>query len=117
MRTYGRVTNSDGSKIWLTVETDANGFNDLVYFTTMCQVLKLNLNEDPFYANFGLPQLQAVQQGVPPDMYVAFTQAAFAPYFASLQISRASNSNPPTYNASAITHQGAVLTSQTVLPT
>jgi hypothetical protein len=103
--------------VWVTVTTDANGFNDLVYFTTLCQVLKLNLNEDPFYANFGLPQQASVQQQVPPDVYVAQTQAYFAPFFASLQISRASNAYPPSYTAVALTHQGAILNSGTLLAT
>jgi hypothetical protein len=118
MRTYGRTLNRDGSYgPWVVVQTDANGFNDLVYFTTLCQAMKLNLNEDPFYANIGLPQIQSVQQGVPPDIYMAALQAYFAPFFASLQISRASNTNPPRYYAQAFTHQGAILNSNTVLAT
>jgi hypothetical protein len=42
------------------VTTDANGYNDAVYLTTLSQVLKLNLGESPFYANYGIPQYQSV---------------------------------------------------------
>lgn len=94
---------------WVQVETDANGNNDLVWFVTLCQVLLLNLNESPFYATFGIPQQQVVQQGVSPDHYVALTQQYFAPYFQSLIIVKTSDS-PPTYEVVAVTHSGVSLT-------
>lgn len=37
MRTYGQ----DESGKWVTIATDANGFNDAVYLTTLVQNLKL----------------------------------------------------------------------------
>lgn len=107
MRTYGRTTNPDGSKTWQVVQTDANGFNDAVWITTLCQVLLLNLNESPFYANYGLPDQQAIIQQVAPDFYVARTQQLFAKYFASLIIARDPAANEPTYNVSVLTNQGA----------
>jgi hypothetical protein len=94
---------------WVQVETDANGNDDLVWFVTLCQVLLLNLNESPFYATFGIPQQQAVQQGVAPDHYVALTQQYFAPYFSSLIIVKTSDS-PPTYEVVAVTKSGVSLT-------
>ena len=60
MRTYGRVYAEDGSYTWVEVSTDANGFDDMVMLTTLAQVLKLNLGESPFYANFGIPELWVI---------------------------------------------------------
>lgn len=110
MRTYGRVTHPDGSKTWIVVTTDANGFNDNVWLTTLAQVLKLNRGESPFYANYGIPQYQTVVTQVLPDFYAMQTQTQFAPYFASLSISRVPNSSPPVYNVNAVCHSGAILT-------
>ena len=108
MRTYARARNADGSKTWLTIETAANGDNSLVYLVTLCQVLLLNLNESPWFGNFGLPSQQSVMQQVAPDYYISRTQQQFAPYFASLLIARAGN-NPPTYNIAVTTLAGAQL--------
>jgi len=105
MRTYGRITNPDGTKSWVEVTTDANGFNDWVWVTTLCQVLLLNLNESPFYANYGIPAKQSVIQQVQPDYYVARTQQQFADKFANLVIAKES-SNPPKYRVNVTTHQG-----------
>ena len=116
MRVYGRITNPDGSRSWRVVQTDATGSNDLVYITALCQVLQLNLNESPFYANFGIPAQQSVLQQIPPDYYVARTQQAYAPYFASLLVSRTS-SNPPTYQINALSHQGTTITASVQIPT
>ena len=114
MRTYGRIYNADGTYTWTKVTTDANGNNDLVYFTTLAQVLKLSLGESPFYANYGIPARQAVMQQVWPDFYVALTQQTFAPYFASLLLSKVPTASVPTYNITAITHSGVTLNSQVV---
>jgi hypothetical protein len=108
MRTYGRVYNADGTYTWVVVTTDANGFNDWVWLTTLLQVLQLNLNESPFYANYGIPAHQAVVQQVFPDLYVAITQQQFSQYFASLVIAK-QNQPTPTYNVNVTTHQGAVV--------
>jgi hypothetical protein len=114
MRTYGRVPTQTGLK-WQEVTTDANGNNDLVYVTTLCQVLLLNLGESPFYATYGIPAQQSVLQQVFPDYYVALTQQLFAPYFASLLISR-TNTRPPTYQVNVTTHQGVKLNASVPIP-
>ncbi|MBR8147079.1 hypothetical protein [Burkholderia vietnamiensis] len=109
MRTWGRIHNQDGSYRWVAVTTDANGYNDNVYLTTLCQVLKLNLGESPFYANYGIPAQQTVVTQVFPDYYAMVTQQQFAPYFASLAIVREPGSFPPVYNIQAVAHSGALL--------
>ena len=90
------------------VTTDPNGYNDAVYLTTLAQVLKGNLGESPFYADWGLPAKASVMQQIAPDFNMQLTQQRFAPFFASLQVIK-TDSNPPTYQVNAITHQGAVL--------
>lgn len=106
---------SDGEPYWQEVTTDAQGSNDEVYLTTLCQVLLLGLNESPFYGNFGIPAQQAVLSQLPPDYYVTATQQQFAQFFASLVISRRS-SNPPTYDISVVTHQGVRLSASVAIP-
>lgn len=107
MRTYGRVADTNGNlTIWRVVNTDANGFNDAVWLTTLIQVLKLNLQESPFYSNYGLPDVQSIITQVAPDYYVAQTQSQFAPYFANLIIARQPGATP-TYLVNVTTHQGA----------
>ncbi len=112
MRTYGRLTNPDGSKTWVEVSTDANGFNDMVYLTALAQVLKLNLGESPFFANYGIPAHQTVVTQVFPDYYAMQAQTQFAPYFASLSIVRVNGSYPPVYNVTAVTHSGSILSAE-----
>lgn len=109
MRTYGRIANEDGTKTWVVVQTDANGFQDNVYLTTLAQCLKLNLGESPMYANFGIPAYQTVVTQTFPDYYVMQTQTQFAPYFASLTITRVQGSFPPVYQVNAVCHNGAIL--------
>ncbi|MDR6421266.1 hypothetical protein J2801_003554 [Paraburkholderia phenoliruptrix] len=111
MRTYGRIQNEDGSKTWVVVETDANGYSDNVYLTTLVQCLKLNLGESPIYANYGIPQYQTIITQVMPDYYVMQTQTQFSQYFASLTISRVQGSFPPVYQVNATCHNGAIINS------
>jgi hypothetical protein len=115
MRTYGKLplnaNDPSGPYRWVEITTDAAGFNDGIYLTTLVQTLKLNLNESPFYANWGIPAKQSVLQQIAPDFFVGLTQQNFAPYFAALIIAKA-NDPTPTYNISAITHQGATLIQQ-----
>ena len=87
--------------------TDANGYNDAVYLTTLCQVLQLNLNESPFYSNFGLPAVPDVLQQVQPDFYMTRIQQQFAPYFASLIITKL-GSDPPAYRINVVQNNGSV---------
>lgn len=112
MRTWGRIADSSGNLTkWVEVSTDANGKNDMVYLTALAQALQLVLGESPFYANYGLPAFQTIVTQVFPDYYVMQTQAQFAPFFASLTVSRASGYTSPTYNIQAITHSGAIINS------
>lgn len=101
MRTYGRLNGT-----WVEVDTDANGYNDPVYLTTLCQVLKLSPNESPFYANYGLPAQETIMTQVYPDYYIALTQSQFSDYFASLTISKVAT-NDPTYNINILTNSGS----------
>lgn len=110
MRTYGRVTNEFGNLVWVLVETDAGGRDDLVWATTVIQTLKLNLGESPFYANYGIPAHTSLVQQIAPDYYAVFTQQQYAQYFGSLIISRDQNARVPTYNLNITTNQGVQLT-------
>jgi hypothetical protein len=108
VRTWGRVNG-----IWTEVTTDANGFNDQVYLTTLIQTLKLNLGESPFYADRGIPAQQSVIQQIQPDYYVLRTQALFAQYFAALLVAKVPqqpNQPNPAYSVNVTTQNGATLT-------
>lgn len=109
MRTWGRQSNEDGTYQWIEVTTDANGYSDNVYLTTLVQALKLNLGESPFYANLGIPQYQTIVTQVLPTFYVNQLQQYFAPYFASLTITQIPAVYPPQYNVNVVCHSGAVL--------
>jgi hypothetical protein len=90
------------------VTTDANGFNDAVYITTLIQCLKLNLGESPFFANYGIPAQKSVMTQIFPDFYTYQTQAQFKQYFVSLTVQKV-NSPTPTYDINAVTHSGAII--------
>lgn len=115
MRTYGRVTNRDGTKTWVVVQTDADGNDDYVYLTTLCQCLLLNLGESPFYANYGIPAKPAVVQQVQPDYYVARTQQQFAQYFANLVIAKVT-APVPTYKVNVTLNQGTKVSLSVSIP-
>ena len=102
MRTWGRVQN-EGT--WVEVTTDANGFDDAVWLTTLAQVLLLNLGESPFFAGYGIPAQQSVVTQIFPDYYVLQTQNLFAQYFASLIINREPGPEP-VYSVQVVTQQG-----------
>jgi hypothetical protein len=106
MRTYGRIEDPSGVKVWVQVDPDPKGFLDAIYLTALCQVFKLNLGESPFFADWGLPALQSVMQQIAPDYYVALTQQRFAPYFLYLGVSRLPTFQP-TYNVSVMFQNGA----------
>ena len=109
MRTYGKVNG-----VWTEVSTDANGFNDAVYLTTLCQVLNGTPGESPFYAQYGIPGRQSVLTRVAPDFYAARTQSQFQGFFSSLTIARTQGATQPTYAVNAVPNQGAIL--PTVIP-
>ncbi len=108
MRTWGRTYNELGVPTWVEVSTDANGYNDAVYLTTLIQCLKLNLGESPFFANYGIPAQQSVMTQIFPDFYTYQTQSQFAQYFVSLTVQKVQASTP-TYDITAVTHTGAVI--------
>jgi hypothetical protein len=106
--------------VWFTIETDANGSNDLVYATALAQVLLLNLNESPFYATSGLPQQQSIMQQTAPDYYVTLTQQQYSQYFASLSVTKTAPTaeNPtPAYQITALTNQGTIINVSAPIPT
>lgn len=118
MRTYGRITNEDGTKTWVVVVTDSNGFNDAVWVTTLCQCLRLSPNESPFYSQYGIPAQNSVIQQFFPDYYVYQTQQQFSSRFASLIITRVASTQPtaaqapntapaPTYRVDIVTTYGS----------
>jgi hypothetical protein len=118
MRTWGRNYNTGE---WIEVDTDTNGFNDAVMLTTLAQVLLLNRGESPFYGDYGIPAQQSVITDIVPDYYVTLTQQQFAPFFASLIITRRPNSgtgptNPPVYDVNVITNSGAILADSVTAP-
>lgn len=105
MRTYGRVTDSEGNRVWVEVQQDEAGHEDYIWITTMIQCLLLNIGESPFYANYGIPAQRSLIQQVFPDFYVSQTQRQFVKRFASLIISKVT-SPTPIYNVNVITNQG-----------
>lgn len=115
MRVWGRITNADGSKTWVQVQTGPDGLNQEVYVTWLAQVLKLNLGESPFWANWGIPQFQTIMTQVAPDYYMMQTQTFFSGLFANLKISRVNGTVNPTYNINVLTKTGATISA--VIPT
>ena len=106
MRTWGRVNG-----VWQEITTDASGDNDAVYLTTLIQVLKLAPGESPFYANYGVPAQASVVSQIFPDFYTTLTQQQFAPYFASLTITRSGGvqGGQITYEVQIVTNTGAII--------
>ena len=116
LRVWGRVYDELGNYTWQPVVTDPDGSNDKVYTTNLVQVLKLNLGESPFYANYGIPGHQSVMTQIAPDYYAALTQQYFSGFFASLIITRIQNTPAtlkepyvPTYRVNCLYHNGVRL--------
>jgi hypothetical protein len=116
MRTYGRTRNVlTGKKTWWLVTTDANGYNDSVYLTTLAQVCKLNLGESPFFANYGIPAHPSIITQVHPDFYMVRTQQQFISYFASLILTKQENAvdddgrPAPSYLINVLTNYGSMI--------
>lgn len=106
MRTYGRLPPDEtGYRQWVEVQTQPDGANDYVYITTLTQCLQLILGESPFFANYGIPAEISVIQQIFPDFYVTQTQQQFAPYFASLIITKMPDPTP-TYLVNIVTNYG-----------
>ena len=115
MRTYGRTTDKLGRRQWVEVTTDVNGSDDFVWLVTLQQVLLLNLNESPFYANYGIPAQQSVVQQIYPDYYVALTQIYFAAYFAYLSVAKI-DAPEPMYNIVATLNNGVSINEYVPVP-
>jgi hypothetical protein len=114
MRIWARKYTTAYKYTWVEVTTDANGFNDAVYLSAFCQVLQLQPQESPFYAEYGIPSIQAVQSQVVPDTNVYFMQSKYSQYFISLQVIPAHQVDAngairPVYNVTAITNSGATI--------
>lgn len=113
MRVWGRANGQ-----WVEVTTGQDGLNQAVYVTWLAQVLKLNLNESPFWANWGIPQYQTIMTQIAPDFYVMQTQVNFSGKFAGLTIVREQGTVDPTYNISVLTKNGTTpLSFQVAIPT
>ena len=113
MRVWGRVGQVNGiGGTWTAVVTDTNGMNDAVRLTWLAQVLKLNLNEDPFASNWGVPGEQSVMSQIQPDYYANATQVQFAGFFAALTLAKVPqlpNQPKPTYRINMTPNPGAIL--------
>jgi hypothetical protein len=119
MRAYGRQHDAKGKPIpgtWAISQTDAQGSNDLFYVTAIAQYLALNWGESPFFGSAGIPAEESVQQQVAPDYAVSLAQQFFAPYFASLIITRQPDPVTPIYNVNILTHQGVQLNPNVPIP-
>jgi hypothetical protein len=116
MRTYGRTQDVlSGKKKWWVVTTDIGGFNDSVMLTALAQVIKLNLGESPFFADYGIPAHPSVVMQIFPDFYMARTQQQFSGYFASLILTSQpdavdNDGRPaPSYLINVLTHYGSLI--------
>lgn len=102
MRVYGRVpldlTNPRGPYKWIVIETTPQGFNDDVYIVALAQTLKLNLNESPFWGNYGIPAHQSIMQQVMPDFYVLQAQQLYQSFFSSLIVTKSAEVPQPALN-------------------
>lgn len=99
---------------WVAVVTDPSGDESNIWILNLVQVLLLNRNESPFFANYGIPAQQSVLQQVYPDVYVQMTQQQFAPYFASLSIARVPDTKPH-YRINCTTLAGAVISREVLI--
>lgn len=99
---------SDETYVWVEVDTDANGYNDAVWLTTLCQVLQLGLNESPIFGNWGIPAQQSVVTQILPDYYVTITQQQFAAFFLALIVARLAEFKP-IYEVNVTANPGAIL--------
>lgn len=116
MRTYGRTQDVlSGAKTWWVVTTDNNGFNDGVYLTALAQVIKLNLGESPFFADYGIPAHASVVSQIYPDFYMVRIQQQFSGYFASLILSKQEDATDddgrpaPSYLINVLTNYGSMI--------
>lgn len=103
-RVWGRVT-TNGTRKWQAFETDSNGYDDAPNIIWLQNVLLLNLNESPFYADWGIPLQQTLATSIFPDYYTSQTQQRFSAYFPSVVITRISSSDV-SYSVNVTTQTG-----------
>ena len=111
MRAYGRITNPDGSQSWTVIQTDANGDSSYVYVVALAQTIKLNLNESPFWANYGIPAKIAVLQQLAPDFFMAKISSFYSQFFASLVLAKQPqpiNDPTPRYKLNIVRRNGSI---------
>lgn len=104
-RVWGRETGAGGVRVWEAFETDSAGVDDYPNFIWLQQALLLNLNESPFYADWGIPVQQTLATSIYPDYYTAKTQKRFSSYFPSCSISRIPSSDV-SYSVNITTKSG-----------
>lgn len=106
---------------WQEVTTDANGYNDAVYVTALCQILQLQTGESPMYSTSGIPVRQSLATQIFPDLPVYLIQQQYAPYFASLKITKVNAVNQfgsptPVYDVQIITQTGSIINLSVPIP-
>ena len=111
MRIHGRQLNADGTKTWVTLDTENGDSLDAIYVLWLIQTLKLNTLESPYYPGAGMPIYQAMQNTFYPDSRIAKIQANFSQYFSYLSITRLTNPDP-YYQIIVITKNGVTGTIQ-----
>ena len=106
MITFGRDENGN----WQEVTTDANGFNDDVYLTTLAQVLQSDINESWLFPEFGIPARASVIGNTHPDYFVERIRAYFMQFFPSINIARDTDiqTNNPIYYIDVLKNDGSV---------
>lgn len=116
MRVFGRTQDVlTGVKKWWVVTTDVNGYNDSVYLTALAQVVKLNLGESPFFANYGIPAHPSVVMQIYPDFYMTRIQQEYAGYFAFLLLTKIPDAvdedfrPAPSYMINVLTNYGSMI--------
>ena len=105
MITFGR--NSAGR--WYEVDVDANGFYDDIWLTTMAQVLASQLNESPFFPQYGIPSIDSITSRTHPDYWISKVKAQFAQYFTAISIVKTVDitNDTPAYNIDVLKLNGS----------
>jgi hypothetical protein len=102
MRTYGRDING----VWQEI-TDIN----YLWLATLAQTLRLQTQESPFFANYGIPGRDSIMTQIAPDAAIAKTQDQYSPYFSSLTVIKDNTATDPTYRINAVFQNGVQIQS------
>lgn len=100
MRTYGK--NESGQ--WVEIVNTS-----YIWLATLAQTLRLSQGESPFFANYGIPSIDAVLAQVAPNAAINRTQQQYAPYFSSLSVYKDPTQTDPTYKIYAVFQNGTTL--------